>query len=85
MSCCWLCFQEPTLEDILAEQTGEFAHEGDSVAAAGKAISRSKKAVSRLTIQYSSKKALQACGLAFFFFWPGRTAVFQFNISTSLV
>lgn len=39
--------QEPTLEDILSEQTGEFASERDSVAAAGKAISKSKKAVSR--------------------------------------
>ncbi|CAM9344846.1 unnamed protein product, partial [Hapterophycus canaliculatus] len=37
--------EEPTLEDILSEQTGEFAQEGDSVAAAGKAMSRSKKAV----------------------------------------
>lgn len=48
----WMVFvlvwldQDPTLEDILSEQTGEFAEEGDSVAACGKAISRSKKAVS---------------------------------------
>lgn len=44
----FLCVQEPTLEDILSEQTGEFANERDSVAAAGKAISRSKKAVRKV-------------------------------------
>lgn len=58
--CCWSYFQEPTLEDILSEQTGEFAHERDSVAAAGKAISRSKKAVRTLNEEtLNSSKAKQ--------------------------